>query len=226
MSDWSRILRRAGRIASAAISSAAASRTRTTDSSRVPRPRGTRTTPGTEWSPRTPGSSSTSPTTPELPNPSPAPHPGHSAGPGLRKIETPEVPGSPAYPGDFTGTVHAIYQPSLDGDADPGEIVWTWVPFEEDHTRGKDRPALVVGRDGRWLLGLMLTSKDHDRDAADEARWGRRWLDIGSGPWDSRGRDSEVRLDRVLRLDPGAVRREGAIMDRATFDRVATAIAG
>ena len=45
-------------------------------------------------------------------------------------------------------------------------------------------------------------------------------MDIGSGPWDARGRDSEVRLDRVLRLDPHAVRREGAIMDRPTFDRV------
>ena len=40
------------------------------------------------------------------------------------------------------------YSPSLDGDADPGEIVWTWVPFEEDHSQGKDRPVLLVGRDG------------------------------------------------------------------------------
>ena len=108
----------------------------------------------------------------------------------------------------------------LDGAADPGEIVWTWVPYEEDDAQGKDRPVLVVGRDGGWLLGLMLTSKDHSRDAADEARWGRRWLDIGSGPWDRQGRPSEIRLDRVLRLDPAAVRREGAIMPRALFDTV------
>jgi hypothetical protein len=124
------------------------------------------------------------------------------------------------YPGAFTGVVHPRYAPDLDGDADPGEVVWTWVPFEDDPTRGKDRPVLVVGRDGRWVLGLMLTSKDHDRDAADEARWGRRWLDVGAGSWDARLRPSEVRLDRVLRLDPGAIRREGAIMNRATFDRV------
>ena len=32
--------------------------------------------------------------------------------------------------------------------ADPGEIVWTWVAYEEDPTQGKDRPVLVVGRDG------------------------------------------------------------------------------
>lgn len=83
---------------------------------------------------------------------------------------------------------------------------------------------LVVGHDGPWLLALMLTSKDHSRDVAAEARRGRRWLDIGSGPWDSRGRDSEVRLDRVLRIDPERVRREGAIMDRATFDLVTAQI--
>ena len=117
-----------------------------------------------------------------------------------------------------------VYAPALDGDADPGEIVWTWVPYEEDHSQGKDRPVLVVGHDGPWLLALMLTSKDHSRDVAAEARRGRRWLDIGAGPWDSRGRDSEVRLDRVLRIDPERVRREGAIMDRATFDLVTAQI--
>ena len=116
------------------------------------------------------------------------------------------------------------YSPDLDGKADPGEIVWTWVPYEEDHTQGKDRPVLVVGHDGPWLLALMLTSKDHTRDAASEAQRGRRWLDIGSGPWDARGRESEVRLDRVLRIDPERVRREGAIMDRATFSLVTAKI--
>jgi hypothetical protein len=124
------------------------------------------------------------------------------------------------YPGDFTGAVHPRYVPDLDGDADPGEIAWTWVPYEDDPTRGKDRPVLVVGRDEPWILALVLTSKDHGRDAADEARWGRRWLDIGAGPWDARRRPSEVRLDRVIRIGPGAIRREGAVMDRATFDRI------
>ena len=124
------------------------------------------------------------------------------------------------YPGDYAGRVRAEYSPQLDGDPDPGEIVWTWVPFEEDFSQGKDRPVLLVGRDGDWLLAIMLSSKDHSRDAADEARWGRHWLDIGSGPWDAQGRDSEVRLDRVIRVDPGAVRREGAVMGRSTFDTI------
>ena len=79
---------------------------------------------------------------------------------------------------------------------------------------------LVIGRRDGNLLGLLLSSKDHDRDAADEARHGRVWTDIGSGSWDSRGRPSEVRLDRLLVLDPSTVRREGAALDRARFDRV------
>ena len=54
-----------------------------------------------------------------------------------------------------------VYAPDLDGQADPGEIVWTWVVFEDDPTRGKDRPVLVVGRDRRTLLGLMLSSQDY-----------------------------------------------------------------
>ncbi len=46
-----------------------------------------------------------------------------------------------------------VYAPDLDGRADPGEIVWTWVVYEDDPTRGKDRPVLVVGRDRSVLLG-------------------------------------------------------------------------
>jgi hypothetical protein len=112
------------------------------------------------------------------------------------------------------------YRPRDDDRADPGEIVWAWVPFDEGDGRGKDRPVLVVGRRGRDLLGLQLSSQDHDRDAADEARHGRFWTDIGTGAWDARGRPSEVRLDRLLVLDPAGVRREGAALDRERFDRV------
>jgi len=113
------------------------------------------------------------------------------------------------------------YAPRRDGRPDPGEIVWAWVPYDEGDGRGKDRPVLIVSRDRDELLGLMLTSKDHDRDAADEARWGRFWMDIGSGPWDNRGRPSEVRLDRIVPLEVGSVRREGAALDRAVFLQVA-----
>jgi hypothetical protein len=122
------------------------------------------------------------------------------------------------------GRIEFDYRPRQDGKPDPGEVVWTWVPFEEGDGRGKDRPLLVVARDGDALLGLMLTSKDHDRDAAREAHFGRHWFDIGSGPWDREGRPSEVRLDRVLRVPPGEVRREGAALDRPTFFQVAEAM--
>ena len=102
-------------------------------------------------------------------------------------------------------------------------MVWGWVPFEDDPQQGKDRPVLLIGVQDGQFLGLMLTSKDHDRDAADEARWGRHWMDVGTGGWDRQRRPSEVRLDRLIRLGPDAVRREGAALDRATFDRVVAA---
>ena len=112
------------------------------------------------------------------------------------------------------------YTPELDGSADPGEVVWAWVSYDDDPSQGKDRPVLVIGREGSTLLALQLTSQDHDLDADDEARYGRFWMDIGSGDWDHERRPSEVRLDRLLRLDEAAVRREGAVLDRARFDAV------
>lgn len=108
-----------------------------------------------------------------------------------------------------------VYAPDLDGRADPGEIVWTWVVYEDDPTRGKDRPVLVVGRDRETLLGLMLSSQQyHTGDSA--------WVGIGVGPWDYDGRPSWVRLDRVLDVPEEGIRREGAILERATFELVAT----
>ena len=62
-------------------------------------------------------------------------------------------PPGAAYPGDATRLPDTTYAPRPDGRPDPGEIVWTWVPFEEDHSQGKDRPVLVIGRDGDWLVG-------------------------------------------------------------------------
>jgi hypothetical protein len=120
--------------------------------------------------------------------------------------------------------VDLAYRPRDDGRPDPGEVVWAWVPYDEGDGRGKDRPVLVVGRGDVDLVGLMLTSKDHDRDAADEARHGRTWMDVGRGAWDSRGRPSEVRLDRLLLVPPDSARREGAALDRQRFDEVVAAL--
>ncbi|WP_394251960.1 type II toxin-antitoxin system PemK/MazF family toxin [Arthrobacter pityocampae] len=108
------------------------------------------------------------------------------------------------------------YSPSADGKPDPGEIVWTWVPYEDDPSQGKDRPVLLVGREGRTLLGLMLTSRD--RNNADDPD--DRYVDIGTGAWDRQGRPSEVKVDRVLRIRPDDIRREGAVLPRQRYERV------
>jgi hypothetical protein len=115
------------------------------------------------------------------------------------------------------------YAPETDGLPDPGEVCWAWVPYEEDAQRGKDRPVLIIGTDGDQLLALQLTSKDHDRDAGQEASVGRYWMDVGAGGWDPRHRPSEVRLNRLLRLDPATVRREGAALDEGVFADVMVA---
>ncbi len=124
------------------------------------------------------------------------------------------------YPGDFRGRASVTYSPSPDGEPDPGEIVWTWVPYEEDHSKGKDRPVLLVGRNSQWLLALMMTSKDRNNGTSSN----EDYVDIGYGSWDSRGRPSEVKLDRVLQLDPRDIRREGAVLGEREFSRVARAL--
>jgi PemK-like, MazF-like toxin of type II toxin-antitoxin system len=120
--------------------------------------------------------------------------------------------------------VNIVYDPHPDGLPDPGEVVWTWVAYEDDPTKGKDRPVVLIAREADHLVGLMLTSKDHDRDMEQEAHEGRFWFDVGSGPWDPKGRPSEVRLNRLLVIDPGAIRREGSVLDRARFESMVAAL--
>jgi len=166
-------------------------------------------------------------------------HPGYRVGmeaPGLRSKLARIIgrvlgrislrPADRTYPGDFHGTPTISYRrKACRGEvADPGEVVWTWVPFEENHHKGKDRPVLVIGHDGPWLLVLPLTSKDRTGDAVPQTGTRRQWTDIGSGPWDTRGRASAVRVDRILRVDPAGVRRQGAVLDKSRFKQVAAAV--
>jgi hypothetical protein len=148
-----------------------------------------------------------------------------------RPARTPARPAQPApqkasagavsdYPGDFHGAVTVRYSPHPDGAPDPGEVVWAWVPYEEDHTRGKDRPVLLIGHHGSHLLGLMLTSRDHDQDPQAS----NDYVDIGAGGWDRQSRPSEAKLDRILHIRPDGIRREGAVLDRRRFDLVAAAL--
>ena len=67
----------------------------------------------------------------------------------------------------------------------------------------------------------MLTSRDRNNALARD----EDYVDVGAGAWDRSGRASEVKLDRVVRVDPAAVRREGGVLDRAAFDRVTAALA-
>lgn len=110
------------------------------------------------------------------------------------------------------------YAPDRDGDPDPGEVVWAWVPYEDDPKQGKDRPVLVIGYDGdggHRLLAVPLSSKDPSgkRDA-DE------WVEVGTGGWDREQRPSFANADRVLRYAAADVRREGAALPRDRFDAV------
>ena len=80
------------------------------------------------------------------------------------------------------GRVRTEYSPAHDGDPDPGEIVWTWVPFEENDGRGKDRPVLVVAREAAGtFLAVQLSSKRHDGDR-EWVWWDDARLDEGAFP--------------------------------------------
>jgi hypothetical protein len=111
--------------------------------------------------------------------------------------------------------VRVEYTPDMDGDADPGEVVWAWVPYEEDPNRGKDRPVVVIGRastaEGVRLAGVALTSKNKRRDDH---------IPVGAGSWDPKRRDSYAKVDRLLLLDDDDVRREGAVLTKSRFDDV------
>ncbi|MQY26557.1 type II toxin-antitoxin system PemK/MazF family toxin [Nocardia aurantia] len=106
-----------------------------------------------------------------------------------------------------------VYCPHLDGAADAGEIVWTWIPNASDPAGGRDRPVLLVGRSGTTLLGLPLSHDPvYELDPA--------WIAIGAGPW-SRSNFTWTRLDVVVDIPEAGIRREGAILPRPTFDLVA-----
>lgn len=136
---------------------------------------------------------------------------------GNRRGTARDTVGAPPGGARPRGGVDVVYAPSMDGDADPGEVVWTWVPFEDDPSQGKDRPVLVLGHVGRRLAAVPLTSRHHPER--------RDQVAVGTGGWDPRGRPSYADVGRLLRLDPHAVRREGSAIDREVFVAVVRAAA-
>ena len=168
---------------------------------------GSRRQPGAPTGKRKPRRPSPAPTpsgpqrSPSGPQPSPS---GPQRSPSRTSASTPTVPGD-----------RIEYTPCLDGDPDPGEVIWTWVPYEEDPTQGKDRPVVIIGRRGSHLLGVPLTSKRHDNEAQ---------VEVGKGPWDREDRISYAKVERLLDIDPADVRREGAVLERARFDAVVAGV--
>ena len=115
------------------------------------------------------------------------------------------------------GRVWMTYSPRTDGRPDPGEVVWTWVPYEENDGRGKDRPVLLVAvEQSGTLLGVQLTSKRHN---------GADFLPVGAGEWDGEHRPSWAKIDRIIRMHPGGMRREGTALPRREFTAVAAKLA-
>jgi hypothetical protein len=135
---------------------------------------------------------------------------GQGAGPSAGAGDIVEIP--------VPGAVRLRYSAQPDGRPDAGEVVWGWVPFQEDPTQGKDRPLLLLAAasDGR-MLAMKLTSRAPDR--ADAA------IGIGSGPWDRAGRPSWLDVDQAYLVPRDGVRREGAAVSPETFERVALELA-
>lgn len=114
-------------------------------------------------------------------------------------------------------SLQVAYAPQRDGAPDAGEIVWTWVPYEEDDGRGKDRPVLVIGREtAERVYAVRMTSKPHDGE--------RDYLSIGTGAWDSQGRESWVDIEQLYSVHERGLRREAAVLDRDRYDRVGAAL--
>lgn len=139
--------------------------------------------------------------------PVPAPAPAPAPAPSQPRRSRDELPAG--------ATVQIEYSPRMDGDPDPGDVVWAWVPFEEDPTQGKDRPLVVIGRRGNTLVGVPLTTKQNPNEAQ---------LEVGSGDWDPQGRVGYARIWRMMDIDDQSMRREGAVLDRRRFDQLVKAV--
>lgn len=120
-------------------------------------------------------------------------------------------------PAEDIADLHGItisYAPEPGAEPDPGEVVWTWVPYEEDPTQGKDRPVALFGRRGGELVGVALTTKG---DHPDQVL-------VGTGAWDPQGRKSYAKLERIFDVDGAKVRRVGGVLDEKRFDDLVQAL--
>lgn len=108
------------------------------------------------------------------------------------------------------------YAPDMDGHAEPGEVVWICLANEDGP---RERPILVVGHSHETILGLLISpNTDHEDEEG--------WLDIGSGSWDNSGAPCWLCLNKVIEVPELAIRREGAIVPRRRFERIAAKLRG
>lgn len=109
-----------------------------------------------------------------------------------------------------------FYAPDMDGQADPGEVVWVDIHTHRGETL-EQRAVLIIGRKHHTLLTLLISSNaehsEHDN-----------WLQVGSGPWDTQGpgnTESWIRLDKVLQVPESLIQRRGVIMPERRYERIA-----
>lgn len=140
-----------------------------------------------------------------------------SSAPRAALLDSPGRSGADAtvdVPRDELARIRISYAPRPDGDPDPGEVVWTWVPYAENDGRGKDRPVLIIGRiDERAVVGCYLSTKAH-----------RGFVSVGSGEWDAQGRESFLSPERLLRITDRGMRREGHVLPSDRFERAVAVV--
>lgn len=107
-----------------------------------------------------------------------------------------------------------VYSPDMDGQADPGEVVWIPLQLEGETAALRERGVVVVGRQGQHLLGMLISTRTEHADQPE-------WLFIGSGSWNEDPKPSWVRIDRVLLVPESGIRRAGAVMPRKRFELIA-----
>ncbi|AWB85123.1 hypothetical protein C3E79_08380 [Corynebacterium liangguodongii] len=98
----------------------------------------------------------------------------------------------------------------MDGQAEPGEVVWASVPSDPP----RERSLLIIGREHHDLLALLISPAKEHAHSPD-------WLDIGSGEWESSGEPCWVRVDKTLVVAETDVHRRGASIPLRRFERVA-----
>lgn len=105
-----------------------------------------------------------------------------------------------------------IYAPDMDGQADPGEVVWADICPRRGGVIER-RAVLIIGRNHHTLLTLLIS--DNTGHGSED-----NWLSVGSGPWDGSGSESWVRLDKVIEIPESQILRRGVSMPQRRFERI------